>query len=178
VPQDAVPVVMKRMTTGEKIPVEAWDREQKAKLADGELVSADNQVDPQTGTVKLKAQFDNSDGGLFPNQFVNVRMKLDTQRDVVVVPTAAVQRGAQGLFVYVVRPDNTVMQRVVRLGPAEGQRVGILEGVAAGDMVVVDGMDRLRPGSPVEVSSARPEIKPPPEKAFKGKGKGGRKKAE
>jgi multidrug efflux pump subunit AcrA (membrane-fusion protein) len=101
VPQDSMPAVMRRMQSGEKIPVEAWDREQKAKLADGELVSADNQVDPATGTVKLKAQFGNEDGALFPNQFVNVRMKLDTLRDVVVIPSAAVQRGAQGLFVYV-----------------------------------------------------------------------------
>ena len=175
VPQDSVPVVMRRMQSGEKIPVEAWDREQKLKLADGELVSADNQVDPATGTVKLKAQFGNEDGALFPNQFVNVRMKLDTLRDVVVIPSAAVQRGAQGLFVYVVRPDNTVAQRVVKLGPAEGLRVAVNEGLVTGEVVVVDGMDRLRPGAPVEVSGARPEIKPPPEAARKGgrgKGKG------
>ncbi|MEA3192200.1 MAG: rane fusion protein multidrug efflux system [Betaproteobacteria bacterium] len=172
VPQDSVPVVMRRMQSGEKIPVEAWDREQKTKLADGELVSADNQVDPATGTVKLKAQFANDDRALFPNQFVNVRMKLDTLRDIVVIPSAAVQRGAQGLFVYVVRPDNTVTQRVVKLGPAEGLRVAVNEGLAAGEVVVVDGMDRLRPGAPVEVSGARPEIKPPPEGARKGKGKG------
>jgi multidrug efflux system membrane fusion protein len=172
VPQDSVPVVMRRMQSGEKIPVEAWDREQKSKLADGELVSADNQVDPATGTVKLKAQFGNEDFALFPNQFVNVRMKIDTLRDVVVIPSAAVQRGAQGLFVYVVRPDNTVTQRVVKLGPAEGLRVAVSEGLAAGEVVVVDGMDRLRPGAPVEVAGARPEIKPPPETARKrGKGK-------
>jgi len=172
VPQDSVPVVMRRMQSGEKIPVEAWDREQKSKLADGELVSADNQIDPATGTVKLKAQFGNEDFALFPNQFVNVRMKLDTLRDVVVIPSAAVQRGAQGLFVYVVRPDNTVAQRVVKLGPAEGLRVAVSEGLAAGEVVVVDGMDRLRPGAQVEVAGARPEIKPPPETARKrGKGK-------
>jgi len=172
VPQDSMPAVMRRMQSGEKIPVEAWDREQKAKLADGELVSADNQVDPATGTVKLKAQFGNEDGALFPNQFVNVRMKLDTLRDVVVIPSAAVQRGAQGLFVYVVRPDNTVTQRVVKLGPAEGLRVAVSEGLTAGEVVVVDGMDRLRPGAQVDVSGARPEIKPPPETARKrGKGK-------
>ena len=172
VPQDSVPVVMRRMQSGDKIPVEAWDREQKAKLADGELVSADNQVDPATGTVKLKAQFANDDRALFPNQFVNVRMKLDTLRDVVVIPPAAVQRGAQGLFVYVVRPDSTVAQRAVKLGPAEGQRVAVTDGLAAGEVVVVDGMDRLRPGAQVEVAGARPEIKPPPEGARKGKGRG------
>jgi len=180
VPQDSVPVVMRRMQSGEKIPVEAWDREQRHKLADGELVSADNQVDPATGTVKLKAQFGNEDFALFPNQFVNVRMKLDRLVDVVVIPSAAVQRGAQGLFVYVVRPDNTVAQRVVKLGPAEGLSVAVNEGLVAGEVVVVDGMDRLRPGAQVEVAGARPEIKPPPESARKGgKGKGkGKARAE
>jgi membrane fusion protein, multidrug efflux system len=173
VPQDNVPAVMKRLSSGERIPVEAWDREQKAKLAEGALASVDNQVDPQTGTVKLKAQFDNADGALFPNQFVNVRMKLDTLRDVVVIPSAAVQRGAQGLFVYLVRGDNTVTQRPVRLGPAEGLRVAIADGIVPGDMVVVDGMDRLRPGAPVEVTGARPEIKPPAE-GFRKKGRGKR----
>jgi len=172
VPQDNVPVVMKRLQSGERISVEAWDREQKAKLAEGALASADNQVDPQTGTVKLKAQFDNADFALFPNQFVNVRMKLDTLRDVVVIPAAAVQRGTQGLFVYVVRGDNTVGQRPVRLGPAEGLRVAIADGLTPGDMVVIDGMDRLRPGAQVEVSGARPEIKPPAEGMRKGKGRG------
>jgi len=171
VPQDNVPVVMKRLQSGERISVEAWDREQKAKLAEGALASADNQVDPQTGTVKLKAQFDNADNALFPNQFVNVRMKLDTLRDVVVIPSAAVQRGTQGLFVYVVRGDSTVGQRPVKLGPAEGLRVAIAEGLAAGDMVVTDGMDRLRPGAQVEVTGARPEIKPPAEGSRK-KGRG------
>jgi multidrug efflux system membrane fusion protein len=175
VPQDSVPAVMRRLQSGEQIPVEAWDREQKTKLADGLLVSADNQVDPATGTVKLKAQFGNEDAGLFPNQFVNVRMKLDRLVDVVVIPPAAVQRGAQGLFVWVVRADNTVTQRVVKLGPAETQRVAVSEGLAAGEVVVVDGMDRLRPGASVEVAGARPEIKPPPEAARKGKGKGKKK---
>ena len=179
VPQDSVPMVMRRLTSGEQIPVEAWDREQKTKLADGALVSADNQVDPATGTVKLKAQFPNDDRALFPNQFVNVRMKLDRLSDVVVIPSAAVQRGAQGLFVYVVRADNTVAQRVVKLGPTEGLRVAVSDGLAANEVVVVDGMDRLRPGAQVEVSGARPEIKPPPEGARKsGKGKGKGKKAE
>ncbi len=176
VPQDSVPAVMRRLQSGERIPVEAWDREQKVKLAEGALASADNQVDPATGTVKLKSQFDNADGALFPNQFVNVRMKLDTLRDVVVIPSAAVQRGALGLFVYIVRPDNTVGARPVKLGPAEGLRVSIVEGLVAGDAIVVDGMDRLRPGAQVEVTGARPEIKPP---AFgEGKKGKGRRKAE
>ena len=173
VPQDLLPQVMKRLQSGETIGVEAWDRDQKAKLADGALASADNQVDPQTGTVKLKAQFANDDNGLFPNQFVNVRMKLDTLRGAVIVPAPAVQRGAQGMFVYVVRQDNTVMPRNVKLGPLDGQRQAIADGLAAGEMVVTDGTDRLRPGAQVEVASARPEIKAPPPGPNKG---GGRKK--
>jgi multidrug efflux system membrane fusion protein len=172
VPQDAMPVVMKRMQSGEKIPVEAWDREQKARLAEGALASADNQVDPATGTVKLKAQFSNDDYALFPNQFVNVRMKLDTLSGVIVIPSAAVQRGAQGLFVFVVGPEKTVAQRVVKLGPTEGSRVAVSEGLREGDLVVVDGMDRLRPGGAVEVTGARPEIKIP-----EGKTKGQRRKS-
>jgi multidrug efflux system membrane fusion protein len=168
VPQDMLPAVMKRLQSGDQLPVEAWDREQKSKLAEGALASADNQVDPQTGTVKLKAQFANADGGLFPNQFVNVRMKLDTLKDAVIVPSPAVQRGAQGMFVYVVRQDNTVMPRPVRLGPLDGQRQAIAAGLQSGERVVTDGTDRLRPGAQVEVSGARPEIKPA---ARKGKGK-------
>jgi len=160
VPQDLLPVVMKRIQSGEQISVEAWDREQKTKLAEGRLASADNQVDPQTGTVKLKAQFDNADGGLFPNQFVNSRMKLDTLHDVVVVPTAAVQRGAQGMFVYVVKADKTVELRPVTLGPLDGQRQSISNGLRSGETVVTDGVDRLRPGAQVEVAAARPELKP------------------
>jgi multidrug efflux system membrane fusion protein len=163
VPQDLVPAVMKRLQSGEQIAVEAWDREQKTRLAEGRLASADNQVDPQTGTVKLKAQFANDDGGLFPNQFVNARMKLDTLRDVVIVPTAAVQRGAQGMFVYVVKADKTVELRPVTLGPLDGQRQSISSGLRAGETVVTDGVDRLRPGAQVEVAAARPEAKPPAE---------------
>jgi multidrug efflux system membrane fusion protein len=175
VPQDLLPAVMKRVQSGAQIGVEVWDREQKAKLADGALASADNQVDPQTGTVKLKAQFGNADRGLFPNQFVNVRMKLDTLHDMVLVPAAAVQRGAQGMFVYVVQADNTVALRPVKLGPADGPRQSIADGLKPGEQVVTDGTDRLRPGSQVEVASARPEIKAP---AGPPAGKGGRRRGK
>ena len=176
VPQDLLPALMKRLQSGDEIAVEAWDREQKAKLADGALASADNQVDPQTGTVKLKARFANADRGLFPQQFVNVRMRLDTLHDTVIVPPAAVQRGAQGMFVYVVQPDHTAALRTVKLGPADGQRQSIADGLKPGDLVVTDGTDRLRPGAPVEVAAARPEIKPPAGNApgSKGGGKGRR----
>jgi multidrug efflux system membrane fusion protein len=176
VPQDLLPQLMKRLQSGDQIGVEAWDREQKAKLAAGTLASADNQVDPQTGTVKLRARFANSDRALFPQQFVNVRMKLDTLHDAIVVPPAAVQRGAQGMFVYVVQPDKTVALRPVKLGPADGQRQSITEGLQPGDMVVTDGTDRLRPGSPVDVAAARPEIKPPAAGPPAGQGKARRSK--
>jgi multidrug efflux system membrane fusion protein len=177
VPQDLLPSVMNRLRSGDQIAVEAWDREQKAKLGDGMLASADNQVDPQTGTVKLRARFANSDHALFPQQFVNVRMKLDTLHDAVIVPAAAVQRGSQGMFVYVVQPDQTVAMRTVKLGPADGQRQSIAEGVKPGEMVVTDGTDRLRPGSQVQVASARPEIKPPAVPP-QGKGAGGRRRGK
>jgi len=175
VPQDLLPAVMKRLQSGDRLPVEAWDREQKVKLADGVLAAADNQVDPQTGTVKLKAQFANSDAGLFPQQFVNVRLKLDTLQGVVAVPAPAVQRGAQGMFVYVVGNDGTVAVRPVKLGPLDGQRQAITEGLQPGEIVVTDGTDRLRPGAQVEVAAARPEIKPPAEKA---PGKGQRRRRD
>jgi len=118
--------------------------------------------------VKLKAQFANDDGGLFANQFVNVRMKLDTLRGAVIVPSAAVQRGAQGMFVYVVADEKATL-RAVKLGPADGGRLAIAEGLAPGEIVVIDGMDRLRDGAPVEVTG-RPEFKPPAEGKAPGKG--------
>ena len=160
IPQDNVSAVMKRVQSGDKLPVEAWDRELKAQLATGVLASVDNVVDPATGTVKLRAQFANGDNALFPNQFVNVRMKLDTQRDAVVVPSAAIQRGAQGFFVYVVKSDQAVSVRAVKPGTVDGQRTAIAEGLAPGEIVVIDGMDRLRDGARVEVTQ-RPEFKPP-----------------
>jgi multidrug efflux system membrane fusion protein len=169
VPQDNLPAVMKRMQSGEKPPVEAWDRELRTHLASGTLASVDNLVDPATGTVKLKAQFANEENALFPNQFVNVRMKLDTVRDATVIPAAAIQRGSQGMFVYVVQPDQTAKLRPVRLGPVDGQRQAIAEGLASGELVVSDGMDRLRDGAPVEVTT-RPEFKPAPDGTVPGKG--------
>jgi multidrug efflux system membrane fusion protein len=174
VPQDALPAVIKRVQSGDELQVEAWDREQKAKLASGTLTAMDNLVDTATGTVKLKASFANDDSALFPNQFVNVRMKLDTASGQTVIPSAAIQRGGQGMFVYVVKDDETVTARAVKLGPIDGQRVAIAEGVAPGERVVVDGIDRLREGARVQVTK-RPEFKPSVDGtsgARKGKGKG------
>lgn len=155
IPQDNLGRVMKQLKAGDKLGVEAWDREQKNRLATGFLVSVDNQIDTTTGTVKLKAQFPNPEGLLFPNQFVNVRMVVNTLKDATVIPTAAVQRGAQGTIVYVVKEDKTVNMRPVKLGPAEGERTAVESGVAPGEVVVTDGVDRLREGAKVEVTAPR-----------------------
>jgi len=150
--EDSLPPVMKKLAAGEKLPVTAYDRAGKTQLASGTLITADNVIDPSTGTVKLKAQFANEDYALFPSQFVNARMLVDTRRDATVVPTAAVQRGTPGTFVYAVDPEKKVVSvRKVRLGPAQGERVAIEEGLAPGTLVVVDGTDRLREGATVEL---------------------------
>jgi len=154
-PEDSVPTVMKKLQAGDALPVDAYDRADKNKLASGTLVTVDNQIDPATGTVKLKAQFGNEDYGLFPNQFVNVKMLIDTRRGATVIPSAAIVRGTQGTFVYLVKEDNTVTVRPVRLGPAQGDAISIASGLAPGDKVVVDGADRLREGAAVAVSSGR-----------------------
>lgn len=150
-PEDSLPLVMRRLRTGDKLPVTALDRAQKAKLAEGALLSVDNQIDAATGTVKLKAQFANRDEALFPNQFVNVRMLVDTRRDAVLTPTASIQRGVQGTYVYVVKEDNSVTVRPVKVGPADGENILIEEGLAIGEQVVVDGADKLREGAKVEL---------------------------
>jgi membrane fusion protein, multidrug efflux system len=144
-----VPTVMKKLRAGEKLPVDAYDRADKNKIATGSLLTVDNQIDPTTGTVKLKAQFANNDYSLFPNQFVNSHMLVDTKRGVTIIPTAAVQRGTQGTFVYVVKPDNTVTVRPVKLGPMQGESIAIDDGLVPDEQVVVDGTDKLREGSKV-----------------------------
>src|SRR2546421_272923 len=149
IPQDSLPGVMQRLRSGEKLPVEAYDREQKVKLATGALLTVDNQIDPATGTVKLKAQFPNEGGGLFPNQFVNVRMLLDTRRGATLVPSAAVVRGGQGTFVYVIKEDRTVALRKVAVGMSEGDRVSIESGLAPGGLPDDPGrhfLSRREPG--------------------------------
>jgi membrane fusion protein, multidrug efflux system len=154
IPEDSIRVVMQKLHDGEKLAVEAWDREQKNKLATGALLTVDNQIDVTTGTVRLKALFANDDRMLFPNQFVNARLLLDVKHGVTVIPTVAIQRGSQGAFVYVVKPDQTVAMRPVKLGPAQGDEAAVELGVAPGDLLVVDGADKLREGSKVEVQSA------------------------
>jgi membrane fusion protein, multidrug efflux system len=154
IPQDQLPAVLKRMDGATKLVTEAWDREGRVKLATGTLLTADNQIDTTTGTVKLKAEFANSDGKLFANQFVNVRMQLET-RTAITVPNAAIQRGAQGIFVYVVKDDETVAMRQVKPGPTEAETTAIESGLAVGERVVIDGVDRLREGAKVQVADKR-----------------------
>jgi multidrug efflux system membrane fusion protein len=150
------------MKSGESILVEAWDRSQKVKLATGKLLTVDNQIDTTTGTVKLRAEFPNTDSALYPNQFVNVRMLVDTRTDATLVPSAAIQRGAPGTFVYVVKSDSTVAVAPVKVGPVQGETTAIESGVAPGDVVVTDGTDKLREGAKVEVVTAASRTAPPP----------------
>jgi multidrug efflux system membrane fusion protein len=136
---------------GSGLAVEAWDRDGKVLLATGELLTVDNQLDVTTGTVKVKAIFPNKDGALFPNQFVNVRLVVNELKEAVVIPSAAVQRGAKGNFVWLLKDDKSVAMRPVEVGVADGERVPVLRGLAAGESVAVDGFDRLREGGKVEV---------------------------
>jgi membrane fusion protein, multidrug efflux system len=151
--QDNLPPVLARQRAGGPIAVDAYDREGRTKLATGILVAVDNQIDATTGTVKLKASFTNSDGSLFPNQFVNARILVDSLRGAVLVPNEAIQRGVQGPFVYLVKPDKTVELRKVTPGPSEGGVTAVREGVAAGDALIVDGADRVQERSRVEPTS-------------------------
>ena len=152
IPEDSLPRVMKKLRAGEKLTVEAYDREQKVKLATGSLLTVDNQIDPTTGTVRLKAVFDNEDNALFANQFVNARLLLDMKKDATVVPTVAIQRGTQGAYVYVVKEDQTVAARPVTVGALQGDDASIEKGISPGELVVVDGADKLKDGSKVEIS--------------------------
>ena len=156
IPQDALPQVLKRFRTGEPMVVEAFDRDGQALLATGRLVTIDNQIDSSTGTVKLRAEFPNTDEALFPNQFVNVQLIAETIRGATVVPTAAVQRSATAIFVYLVTDKNgqkTASIRPIETGPSERGVIAISKGLVPGDVVVVDGVDKLREGSAVELVS-------------------------
>ena len=164
IPQDSVPKVMKQFHTGTPMVVEAFDRDGHSLLATGTLVTVDNQIDPTTGTVKLRAEFPNADETLFPNQFVNVQLIAEKIQGATVVPNAAVQRGTTGTFVYVVADQKTVSVRPVETGPSDKGAIVITKGLAAEEVVVVDGVDKLREGSTVELISrteaASPGAKP------------------
>jgi len=149
IPEDNLPQVIKDIRNGRELPVDAFDRELKTRLATGTLETFDSQIDQTTGTIKLKAVFPNNDYSLFPNQFVNVKLLVDTKRDALLVPAAAVQRNPQGTFVYVVRPDNTVEVRTVAVGAPQGDVIALDSGVTAGELVVTDGLDKLQAGTKV-----------------------------
>ena len=154
VPEIHVPLIMRQLKLGKALSVEAWDRDQKIRLAQGRVSTTDNAIDVATGTLRLKATLDNRDGSLFPNQFANIRLQLDTLKNALVVPVQAVQRGAAGTFVYVVQADNTVQVQTVQLEAVEGDWQAVIADLKAGQQVITDGADRLRNGSGVEVVKA------------------------
>ncbi|MCX7101370.1 MAG: MdtA/MuxA family multidrug efflux RND transporter periplasmic adaptor subunit [Methylobacter sp.] len=151
-PEDQVQTVIQRWRTNEPVSITAYDRAGKLKLAEGKLMALDNQIDSTTGTLKLKAQFDNNEHKLFANQFVNIKMHLDTLRNVVLVSSAAIQHDIQGAFVYVVKSDKTIELRRVTLGPTEANQVVVQSNLAADEIVVVEGTDRLHEGSQVDIA--------------------------
>lgn len=153
-PEDQLQAVTQHVKPG-GFPVEAWSRDSTTKLATGRLLTIDNQIDPNTGTFRAKAVFDNRDGALFPNQFVNARLQVDVRKHALTVPTAAVQHGSQGTYVYVVKPDKSVEMRTVQVAMAEGTTSVLASGVSEGDQVVVEGADKLQPKSKVEVSGGK-----------------------
>jgi multidrug efflux system membrane fusion protein len=149
--EDGIAPVLAKLKTGARLPVEAFDREQQRKVAEGTLLTIDNQVDTTTGTVRFRAVFPNDDGALFPNQFVNARVLAAIKKGAIVIPTAAIQRGPQGVFVFVVGGDKTAEMRHVRTGVTNEDGTAIEAGLRGGDLVVVDGAERLKAGSRVEV---------------------------
>jgi membrane fusion protein, multidrug efflux system len=155
-PQENLPTVLRRLQSGAALPVTAFDSSGTQKLDTGRLQTIDNQIDTTTGTVKLRATFDNPNSILFPNQFVNIQLLVDTLRGTDLVPTAAIQRGAPGTFVYIVKPDDTVAAQPVTLGPSDNQWVAVTKGLEPGQAVVTDGADRLKDGAKVTVAAAPP----------------------
>lgn len=157
VAEDYLPQIRQQLRRGSRLAVDAFDRAQQTKLSSGTLLTFDNQIDTTTGTVKLKAVFPNPDSTLFPNQFVNARLLLTTQRGVILVPSAAIQRNAQEAFVYVVQPDQTVIMKSVTTGTTDGN-VTAVEGLNDGDVVAVDGFDKLQNGVKVSVRGNKSAI--------------------
>jgi membrane fusion protein, multidrug efflux system len=161
VPEDNLQAIAKRLRDGAVLPAAAYDRGAANKLADGTLQTFDSQIDPTTGTIKLRAQFQNDSRTLYPNQFVNIRLLLDTHKDVVTMTTSGVQRGVPGTFVYLVNADSTVSVRPVKLGVTDGDRVEVMSGLQPGDRIVVDGADKLRDGAKIIVRSEGNANNPP-----------------
>jgi multidrug efflux system membrane fusion protein len=160
-PEDNIGEVASRVNSGAKLEADAYDRAQTQQLATGTLTAVDSEIDPTTGTVKIRATFDNTDSALFPQQFVNIKLLVDTLHGQTLVPPAAIQRGAQGTFVYVVKPDKTVEMRGVTLGAANAQFQSITQGLKPGDTVVVDGADRLKDDAKVIIPASSAAIAAP-----------------
>ncbi|WP_017707385.1 MdtA/MuxA family multidrug efflux RND transporter periplasmic adaptor subunit, partial [Pseudomonas syringae] len=168
-PEKDLSAVISRYRTGDKLPVEAWDRGDTKMQATGVLASLDNQIDVATGTLKFKARFENNDEILFPNQFVNVRLRADTLKQAILVPTAAVQFGTDGTFVYVLDGDKKVKLKLLKTGPSDETSTVITEGLAAGERVVLEGTDRLRDGAEVEVVNDSKDVPAGPGQKLQGK---------
>jgi membrane fusion protein, multidrug efflux system len=161
VPEDNLQPISKRLQSGAVLPAAALDRGGGKKIADGTLQTFDSQIDPTTGTIKLRAQFPNETKTLYPNQFVNIQLLLDTHKDVTTMPTAGVQRGVPGTFVYLVNSDDTVSVRKIELGVTDGDRVEVRSGLQPGDKIVVDGADKLRDGAKINVRAEAPNPNAP-----------------
>lgn len=159
-PETQLPEVLKQVRAGNTLEVDAYDRADTRRIATGKLETLDNQIDVATGTLRLKARFDNADETLFPNQFVNVRLLVQTRQAATSIPTVAAQQGSSGAFVFVVKDDNTVEVRLVELGPIFEDRVAVNTGLSNGERVVVEGTDRLRQGAKVTVSGATDTVAP------------------
>lgn len=147
--EDQLPTVLQKLRAGQRLEVDAYDREKRAKLAQGWLATIDNQIDPTTGTVKLRATFDNQDNSLFPNQFVNARLLVEEKHGVTLIPNAVIQRGSQSTYIYAVKPDSTVTVRQITVGTTEGDDSEVTSGVSPGDVIVMTGVDKLQEGSKV-----------------------------
>ncbi len=181
VPEDDIPQIMAQLKAGTPLEVTIYDRANINQLAVGKVTTVDNQIDTTTGTVKIRAQFDNLDDKLFPNQFVNARLLIKSLQRVVTAPLTAIQRGAPGTYVYLIGADNTVSVRKVKLGPQNDGMVAVTDGLAAGDRVVVDGTDRLRDGAKVFIAASDGVATTAPDPAKSGedgKGKGHHRHAE
>ena len=160
--EDQLQVVLKKMAAGPALEVDAYDRDAKTKLAQGSLTTLDNQIDPTTGTLKLRATFENAKGTLFPNQFVNAKLLVQEKRGVTLVPTAAVQRNSQAIYVYVVKADSTVTVRPITIGTTEGNDSEVTSGLVPGEIVVMSGVDKLQEGTKVnaQIPSANSPVSP------------------
>jgi multidrug efflux system membrane fusion protein len=176
--EDQLPVVRQKIQSGQKLTVDAYDRDMTTRIAQGSLTTLDNQIDPTTGTLKLRATFDNQDSALFPNQFVNVRLLVEQKHGVTLLPAAAIQRNSSSTYVYVVKPDSTVTVRTITVGTTEGGASEITSGLSPGEVVVMTGVDKLVEGSkvnaqiPADSASPAPAQNPSPNKgAITPKGK-------